>query len=67
VTGEIVINSIDNDGQMNGYDLDLAIMIREATRLPITVLGGAGSLADMSLLISTCGTVGVAAGSLFCV
>ncbi len=63
--GEIVINSIDNDGQMNGYDLDLAIMIREATRLPITVLGGAGSLADMSLLISTCGTVGVAAGSLF--
>lgn len=63
--GEIVINSIDKDGQMNGYDLDLAIMMREAIHLPITVLGGAGSLADISILISLCGTIGAAAGSLF--
>jgi len=63
--GEIVINSIDNDGQMKGYDLALARSMREATRLPITVLGGAGSLADIGALISTCGVVGAAAGSLF--
>jgi cyclase len=63
--GEIVINSIDNDGQMKGYDLDLAAKVREAIRLPMSVLGGAGSLLDMGRLISVCGVVGAAAGSLF--
>lgn len=63
--GEIVINSIDLDGQMKGYDLDLAIKVREAVSLPMSVLGGAGSLADISKLIKTCGVVGAAAGSLF--
>ena len=47
----IVVNSIDNDGQMKGYDLELAISIRKAIRLPLTVLGGAGSLADIGRLI----------------
>jgi len=63
--GEIVVNSIDCDGQMHGYDLTLAKSVRAATRLPMTVLGGAGSLADIGRLISTCGVVGAAAGSLF--
>ena len=63
--GEIVINSIDNDGQMKGYDLPLAAKMRAATRLPITVLGGAGSLADIGRLIAGCGVLGAAAGSLF--
>lgn len=63
--GEIVVNSIDNDGQMKGYDLALAKRVREATTLPMTVLGGAGSLSDLTRLIQTCGTVGAAAGSLF--
>lgn len=63
--GEIVVNSIDNDGMMKGYDLDLAAKVRRATRLPMTVLGGAGSLADIGRLIATCGVVGAAAGSLF--
>jgi cyclase len=63
--GEIVVNSIDNDGKMKGYDLTLARAVREAVRLPITVLGGAGSLADLGKLIAACGVVGAAAGSLF--
>ena len=63
--GEIVVNTIDNDGTMKGYDLTLAKAVREATRLPLTVLGGAGSLADIGKLIGTCGVVGAAAGSLF--
>jgi cyclase len=63
--GEIVINSIDLDGQMTGYDLALAGKVREAINLPMTVLGGAGSLADIGQLIRTCGVVGAAAGSLF--
>jgi imidazole glycerol-phosphate synthase subunit HisF len=63
--GEIVINSIDDDGRMKGYDLELAKQIRSAMGLPMTMLGGAGSLADMGKLIGACGIVGAAAGSLF--
>jgi imidazole glycerol-phosphate synthase subunit HisF len=63
--GEIVVNSIDRDGQMKGYDLTLAQEMREATTLPLTLLGGAGSQADIATLIRTCGVVGAAAGSLF--
>jgi len=63
--GEIIVNSIDNDGQMKGYDLSLAREVREAIRLPLTVLGGAGSVADIAKLIESCGVVGAAAGSLF--
>jgi cyclase len=50
---------------MTGYDLALATQIRAATSLPMTVLGGAGSLADIGDLIRTCGIIGAAAGSLF--
>ncbi len=63
--GEIVINSIDRDGAMKGYDLALARRMRETVTLPMTFLGGAGSLADIGALIAACGTVGAAAGSLF--
>ena len=63
--GEIVINSIDCDGAMKGYDLNLASQVREAVNLPVTVLGGAGSLKDISALISKFGIIGAAAGSLF--
>jgi cyclase len=63
--GELVINSIDCDGLMNGYDLQLAVAVRKATNLPITVLGGAGSLAHIAALIELFGIVGAAAGSLF--
>lgn len=63
--GEIVINAIDRDGRMEGYDIALAKQIRQSTRIPMTVLGGAGSLADLAKLIGACGIVGAAAGSLF--
>ena len=63
--GEVVINAIDRDGVMKGYDLDVVNEIREAIRLPITVLGGAGSLEDIAALIHSFGIIGAAAGSLF--
>ncbi|NNM78594.1 imidazole glycerol phosphate synthase subunit HisF [Sphingomonas sp. ID1715] len=63
--GEIVINSIDLDGAMRGYDLKLARRVREAVGVPVTFLGGAGSLADIEALIREVGVVGAAAGSLF--
>jgi cyclase len=63
--GEIVLNSIDRDGLMKGYDVDLARQVRAAIKVPMTVLGGAGSLADMAELLRVCGVVGMAAGSMF--
>jgi len=63
--GEIVVNAIDDDGAMNGYNLALAKQMHETIRIPMTMLGGAGSLADIGALIDACGVVGAAAGSLF--
>jgi imidazole glycerol-phosphate synthase subunit HisF len=63
--GEIVVNSIDNDGVMKGYDLDLVAAVRGAVGVPVTVLGGAGSLEHVAELIRRFGLVGAAAGSLF--
>ncbi len=63
--GEIVLNSIEEDGKMKGYNVELAQQLREAVKIPITIMGGAGSLQDMAKVISACGIVGVAAGSLF--
>lgn len=63
--GEIVINSIDQDGRMKGYDLQLATKVRTAITIPLTVLGGAGDLSDIQRLIQACGLVGASAGSLF--
>lgn len=63
--GEIIINSIDQDGVMKGYDMNLIDKIREKISLPMTVLGGAGSLDDIGKVINKHGVIGVAAGSLF--
>ena len=63
--GEIIINSIDQDGVMKGYDLALIEKIAESISIPLTVLGGAGSLVDIEKVIDKHGVIGVAAGSLF--
>jgi cyclase len=63
--GEIVVNSIDQDGMMKGYDLNIIDKIRQSISLPMTVLGGAGSLQDIGKLINQYGIIGAAAGSLF--
>jgi len=63
--GEIVINAVDRDGEMKGYDLELAQQMRQALKVPLTVLGGAGSLEHIGELLARCGVIGAAAGSLF--
>ena len=63
--GEIVINSIDRDGFMEGYDLDLASQFRDVLKVPMTIMGGAGSMEHVGQLVSRLGVVGAAAGSLF--
>jgi cyclase len=63
--GEIVVNSVDRDGTMTGYDFELIRTIREAVDVPITALGGAGTLEHMRQLIEAHPIIGAAAGSLF--
>jgi cyclase len=63
--GEIVVNNVDRDGLMEGYDLELIERLRRETSLPMTVLGGAGSLDHIAELWQAQGTIGAAAGSLF--
>lgn len=63
--GEIVINAIHRDGTLEGYDLELAKMIRDAVSVPLTFVGGAGCIDDIEKLFDTVGTVGAAVGSMF--
>lgn len=63
--GEIVINSIDKDGTMSGYDIKLARQVRDCCDVPLTILGGAGTLEDVKNLIDEFKIIGAAAGSLF--
>ncbi len=63
--GEIIINSIDQDGMMKGFDMSIISKIREITTIPFTVLGGAGNINDIKKVIQKHGIIGVAAGSLF--
>ncbi|MBX2953631.1 MAG: AglZ/HisF2 family acetamidino modification protein [Leadbetterella sp.] len=63
--GEVIINAIDQDGVMKGFDMTLIEKAREQTSLPMTVLGGAGSLEDIKKVIDRHHIIGVAAGSLF--
>lgn len=63
--GEILLNSIDRDGKMNGYDIDTIRDLRKHINTPLTVLGGAGSDVDIQRLFSEFDLVGAAAGSLF--
>jgi cyclase len=63
--GEIVINSIDKDGSMSGYDFELVEFVRKVVEVPITILGGAGSTQDFKDLFKKFGIIGAAAGSFF--
>ena len=63
--GEIIINSIDQDGVMKGFDMNLIDKVRDKISLPLTVLGGAGELQHIQQVIHKHGEIGVAAGSLF--
>lgn len=63
--GEIVVNSVDRDGTLAGYDIDLAKKMCDSLSVPLTMLGGAGALEDITRLFSEVGLVGAAAGSLF--
>jgi cyclase len=63
--GELVLNSIDRDGTMSGFDHDLLKEVTEALSIPVIALGGASSLNEMRQAIHESGAAAAAAGSLF--
>jgi cyclase len=63
--GEILLNAIDRDGTMSGYDLELVAQVASAVRVPVIACGGAGSRADIPGPVRTSGASAVAAGSIF--
>ena len=62
--GELFLNSIDRDGMMNGYDLDLIKEISRVISIPLIACGGAGKIEDFKKAIDA-GASAVAAGSMF--
>lgn len=63
--GEIFINSIDHDGVMNGFDIEIIKKISNAVNIPVIACGGAGKLDDLHEAVMTGGASALAAGSLF--
>lgn len=63
--GEILLQSIDNDGQMKGYDFSLVAEISSSVGIPVIALGGAGNLQHMMELYRSTYVSALAAGSLF--
>ena len=62
--GEVILCSIDNEGTMKGYDLDLIESISKEINIPIIASGGAGSYEDMHKALKA-GASAVAAGTIF--
>jgi imidazole glycerol-phosphate synthase subunit HisF len=63
--GEIIINSIEQDGTMEGYDISLIHRVSEAVRVPVIALGGGGTNDDLRKAIVEGYASAVAAGSMF--
>jgi cyclase len=63
--GEVLINSIDRDGTMTGYDIPLVRSIADNLSVPLIACGGAGSLSDVRAVLDRGGASAAAAGSLF--
>jgi cyclase len=63
--GEIIIQSIEKDGTMDGYDLNLIAEISNSVTIPVVALGGAGTLEDVESAYFVANANAMAAGSLF--
>ena len=63
--GEIFLNSIDRDGTMEGYDIELIKEVTESVSIPVIACGGAGKIEDIVDAVKKGGASAVAAGSMF--
>lgn len=63
--GEIIINSIDQDGMMIGYDIDLVRSVVDAVKVPVIAIGGAGGVKDLKSVLENGHAHAAAGGSMF--
>jgi imidazole glycerol-phosphate synthase subunit HisF len=63
--GEIMLNAIDKDGMMNGYDIALIKDAMQKLKVPLIACGGAGGINDIETLVKQTGIKAAAAGSMF--
>ena len=63
--GEIIINSVDQDGMMTGYDIELVKNVVEAVKIPVIAIGGAGGISDLKKVIHEGHAHAAAGGSMF--
>ena len=63
--GELFVQSIDLEATRRGYDLELMRQISATARVPVIACGGAGSLADLRLLLRSSAVAAAAAGAMF--
>lgn len=63
--GEILLTSVERDGTMRGYDLELLSRVTQAVSIPVIASGGAGSVGDFAAAIRQGGAAAVSAGAMF--
>jgi len=63
--GELIIQSIDHDGTMAGYNFDLIKNVSQAVTIPVVALGGAGNNIHLRQAVKEAYASASAAGSLF--
>lgn len=63
--GEIIINSIDRDGMMQGYDTKLVRSVVDSVKVPVTAIGGAGVINDLKIVLDEGHAHAAAGGSMF--
>lgn len=64
--GELIVQSIDKDGTMGGYDIALVSMVADAVGIPVVALGGAGEFEHLVAANRLTNASAFASGSLFC-
>lgn len=63
--GEIIINSIDQDGMMHGYDIELVKNVVDSVNIPVTAIGGAFGIDDLKKVLYEGHAHAAAGGSMF--
>lgn len=63
--GELIVNSVDRDGTMQGYDIELLKSVSRVVSIPVVALGGAGNIEHLSQAVRQGGVSAVGAGSMF--
>ena len=63
--GELLLNSIDRDGTMQGYDVESIRQVSRAVSIPVVACGGARTVQDLTAAVKEGGASAAAAGSMF--